>query len=578
MITVAHVRTNAKLGADVDIGPKTIIVGRNGTGKSTIINGIELALTGRCSDIGGKDVSVLGDLLALAPKRAGRLFAELVLSDDQRVTFQMHGENGRGSLDEHTVPGVMRHPGVLPIRTFDEHFSSVERARAYLTGIAEFKVADVLALLPAQVRSLYEQTVKSVGTGDAPADLRAVIMVARDRKKEAKGAAKAAENAAEASTATPVSEGEITKANKDLDRARKALADLREAQALNAKRATYRTMVDDAPDEDQDADEIRGKHERAHALTLLLDRASELDLETCPLCAQSVHEAEDWSARAARIAKQVAKLPPIPDDEVARKVQAARDWLDAHGWEDSVAKPGETLEIKQGAVKSAEAFLSALQVRQQAWEATQSRKTEEYGHTQDAQTWTTLESYCTEAATLLVKRSLGAFVVHVQEFLPVTDTFDLQLGEGSRDVVRYGLVRDGVLHTALSGAEWARVTCAIACAIARSSPAIVIPGERAFDPATLREVMIALTDAPCQIILHSPVGFAGRLPKGWTLVRTEGSAEPAPNASEVEDAASEVGRFMSQIEGVLESRGATATRGAPELAEQDDDSEEIPLL
>ena len=32
---IKHVRTNAKVGADVELGPKTLIIGRNGSGKST---------------------------------------------------------------------------------------------------------------------------------------------------------------------------------------------------------------------------------------------------------------------------------------------------------------------------------------------------------------------------------------------------------------------------------------------------------------------------------------------------------------------------------------------------------------
>ena len=85
-----------------------------------------------------------------------------------------------------------------------------------------------------------------------------------------------------------------------------------------------------------------------------------------------------------------------------------------------------------------------------------------------------------------------------------------------------GFVRDDVLHTALSGAEWARLTMAVAAARLRltghDGPVVISPKERAWDPATLTSAMRALTDAPGQVLLLSPIKPKGRLPKGWTMV------------------------------------------------------------
>ncbi len=46
------------------------------------------------------------------------------------------------------------------------------------------------------------------------------------------------------------------------------------------------------------------------------------------------------------------------------------------------------------------------------------------------------------------------------------------------------------------------------------------PQAPAFDAKTLREVLIALTEAPGQVIIATTTMPAGRLPKGWTLVQT----------------------------------------------------------
>jgi hypothetical protein len=83
-----------------------------------------------------------------------------------------------------------------------------------------------------------------------------------------------------------------------------------------------------------------------------------------------------------------------------------------------------------------------------------------------------------------------------------------------------------VLHGALSGAEWARVTAALALATCPESPvpAVICPEERAFDPRTLAEVLEAFSvgvagmgeEAP-QIIVTSPVR-PDPMPTGWTVI------------------------------------------------------------
>jgi len=86
--------------------------------------------------------------------------------------------------------------------------------------------------------------------------------------------------------------------------------------------------------------------------------------------------------------------------------------------------------------------------------------------------------------------------------------------------------RDGVLHTALSGAEWARCTAAIAAALTADQPfAVIIPEERAYDAKTLAQVMRALSNASGQVILTSPVKPAGKTPAGWTVIDVEAIVE-----------------------------------------------------
>ena len=117
-----------------------------------------------------------------------------------------------------------------------------------------------------------------------------------------------------------------------------------------------------------------------------------------------------------------------------------------------------------------------------------------------------------------IDQSLAAFVAKVQSFLPKTDTFGMKLRDGEREVVSFGLVRDGFLHTALSGAEWARVVAAMSSAcVPAGKYACIVPEERAFDPETLRDVMAALSACHHQVILTSPVK-PKKVPQGWVVV------------------------------------------------------------
>jgi hypothetical protein len=87
-----------------------------------------------------------------------------------------------------------------------------------------------------------------------------------------------------------------------------------------------------------------------------------------------------------------------------------------------------------------------------------------------------------------------------------------------------GFRRGKTLHTALSGAEWARLTLALGCATFKADAtvlAIFTPEERAFDPETLAAVMNALSNAPGQVILQSPHSPSNTYRPEWRVVDLE---------------------------------------------------------
>lgn len=159
---------------------------------------------------------------------------------------------------------------------------------------------------------------------------------------------------------------------------------------------------------------------------------------------------------------------------------------------------------------------------------------------------------CDGAIMKLLESGREAFVNRVRTYMPPSDempkprgtgdggVFDIQLREGERDVCWIGLRRaDGVLYTALSGAEWNIVTTAMACALSENEPfSIIIPEERAYWPETLQAWMRALLKAPAQIILTSPTKPAGKLSKKWTFIDlATGKATGGDDEKDVEKSA-----------------------------------------
>jgi hypothetical protein len=105
-----------------------------------------------------------------------------------------------------------------------------------------------------------------------------------------------------------------------------------------------------------------------------------------------------------------------------------------------------------------------------------------------------------------------SFVDAVGAYLPPGEELGVDL-----DTARIGLMREGALHSALSGAEWSRVLLALASAAEDgSTPCVLVPEDRAWDPDTLTSVMQSLSTSPVQIIIMSTV-----MPDdvdGWTIV------------------------------------------------------------
>jgi hypothetical protein len=185
------------------------------------------------------------------------------------------------------------------------------------------------------------------------------------------------------------------------------------------------------------------------------------------------------------------------------------------------------------AVVQTRSRLNELKLQQRQWKAVRAAKDDIRRSAEESKR---LKALVEEAGTVvddLLKRAHKKFEEAVQQYLPPEDMFRLVLVENKKPVCRMGFKRGDTLHTALSGAEWARLTLALGCATFKADEktlAIFTPEERAFDGNTLATVMNALADAPGQVLLQSPTKPTGAYRMEWSVIDLGRAGTLSPSA------------------------------------------------
>lgn len=578
-IHVCRVSGNAKGGSAWDLGEKTIIVGPNGSGKSRIVNLLELALSGYASDIVGRPrLSQGADLITLtAPGEDLR--AEVKLSDGS-VGFFLVERNGPGKTKKpvHSPPaGVeVSYPltdAVAALR------GSVDTAKLFVLRYSGVDASDeaITGRLPASARDLYS-TFLSAQSGEG---VEGLIGVWNDAKKTAKSANAGAKQAtavidrvgATLPTLRP-SDDDTAAARAKLDKALSAREAAKNAtkngagavpnvagarlaaenaisrlDALEKGKTATQAQLDAHKKQHPGAQEGSSGHRLQDATATLLEAYSTEatwkpgQTMPCVLCGGAVAlDASTLSARAESIRSDMQAVATTTTlTETLRTLhtdvqeahttatqavdvyRAAQQELERQQQNPIAVIDPATRQRLDAEVTAAYGELEALTTAAASWGTVQQARDTLEDARKTASDAKLLAMSCKDVIDALVEDGRAGFMSRVQQYLPATDEFMLQLRDGSRSVCRFGFVRDGMLHSALSGAEWSRLTLALGAATAPVGPstlAILTPEERAYDPGALQSVLKALLDAPGQVIITSPIRPKGRILKGWTLIET----------------------------------------------------------
>jgi hypothetical protein len=575
---VNRVVGNIKGGCDLEIGARTLITGPNGAGKSRVVNTIELALSGFASDIVGRPELRQGaDLIALAPENED-LYAEVTLSDDRSMGVFSVSRNGAGKTErpKHFPPEGIR--VAYPVKDVVTALrGSVETARAFVLRHSGLEVTQeaISERLPSACRESYGTFAKAVNTPVEFANSIETLLAVREKAKATARSSNAKKKAAVSL---------LDNLGKDLPTLQPTEEEVREAQkAARAASAAYQAAMSEPEPLDVEAlrEDAKGavatlQHYEGEAnklreaagqgveesvakvrvalsiiLTAHADFADGQPTE-CLVCgirgavhpptyrarAQQIQEGLQ-SSRAALLARK--QLPVVAEalktaQQNAEKKVALFQAAQRQGTPTSpTTGRQERIAAAYGDLTEQEGNLLRLMEARASWAALQQARDQGEEAKRSAADAKALADACKEVADALVEDGRQQFEMRVNEYLPEGDAFSLVLQEGSRIVCRFGFVRQGALHTALSGAEWARLTIALGLATMPTEEnviAILSPEERAYDGQTLASVMRALSGCPGQVILTSPVKPRGRTPKGWKVINIE-EAEAVPVAEKV---------------------------------------------
>ena len=549
---IAQVQSNIKAGVDVVLGPKTLIVGKNGSGKTSIINAVEMGLTQTVSDLRGRKVAKRGkDLITLVRKSEDSLMCAVTLSTNKTttVTIERTATGGGRAKVKGKVDGAMPFLEVRDILT-----SKPENLRKWIVERASTSLSrsDVIGLLEKDEHRARYLLLAGSSKADEVSILKNVEEKNNDKIKSYREERKANESVLEKLSASlpPLpTEQEIRNMEIQVDNIYKSMrvaADKKNDQlhlveSLNKARAELSKIVSALVVSEKGYEVAvtasnlsRPVSEQDELVVELRKRIMDiskihlgLGMHDCMVCLKgsaidfgsrvqdldgmnhSIEEALQAHNQRIALERTIGELRLSAGIHV-KVIQDSEAKIDEQGGkiEESI------VEALKNSWSLSQAKLHKLKSTQDQWSSMKAMKDQIEAFEKRIEEGKAFAVALKKVLETVAEGSQGTFTKTVQSFLPKKYTFGLEVG----DDVKIGFVSDGEINEALSGAEWATMIMAMSAACSDSTQLNVItPEERAFDPETLYNVMESLSRCPYQVILTSTIAPTKEL-DGWTIV------------------------------------------------------------
>jgi hypothetical protein len=520
MLYFEKVKSTLKKGCDVQLGPRTVICGPNGSGKSTIVQSIELAANGWASDMEGrsrvKQSAALARLFPGSPRKA-----EAVMSDGTVFSWE---------LEDGTRPGSFKKPD--PTQPFSvrwpvQDLMEVLRGDASTVGawlekqvVGDLTEEDLLSALPPAVRGVVADFVQQKSQTDFIALAKMANQQAKNLRSQATRSEKTIEKMTEG-IAPPL----LDSKRKELEESLAAMTAPRHGSTqedYDLCAAEVQELVDKFVEKTAELEKLSPLPEAVSVALERLVAANDLIKQhkkvfggdECWVCG-SEQRLEDQEARLGVAMEELKPqyLESINRQKVQQDLSTLQKEMERKA---SELKGMEVVDpVDDTARRDIIAKIAADDSNRKSWSNADAAGKEVEQMRAKADLLSLAGGALEKAGKKFLAQRKQAFEDRVSEHLPEGERLGVDLASS-----RVGLVRDGQLHSALSGAEWSRVLLALSAAQhgAGSTPCVVVPEDRAWDADTLESVMVALADAPVQVIIMSTV--VPNPVEGWTLINT----------------------------------------------------------
>ena len=552
---ITHIKSTVKKGVDTELAPKTLIVGPNGAGKSTIINSVELAMGGFASDIIGRSTMRKGSDLIVLANDGKSLDVDATLSTGDHALFSTEKTRTGAKRPTHIPPqGGADFPF---INTTENLTGSAAKARSFLmrTIGENIDMHHVVQCFSVPMQPTFQakaEALQKLDKSKSPVDV--LIQIGEESSKKSRSLSseiKVLEKMRDesmSSLAFPPTDSQIQEAKQleiealqvyqasgvnritkeNLEEARQraitATKSLTAAEGrYNLKVQVYNALPHDETDgsyKNWSLTEIR------RTLIPPAELQVKLGMDRCLVCetgstdfAHRCETLKSANAKADALFTAAKELGEAREEMGARRESAERETKYWQSLKSQVCDDGSDEKHQQLHDAYYLVVNSRIELEQAkaAWAEISNLKDRIAEKEEDQKKSKELQKQSTAAIKSLLQASVKAFESTVQSYLPTSEVFGLDI-DPKKDTCRFGLRRNKVLISALSGAEWARVITAIGCATVNgSSHALFIPEERAYDSNTLSDVMTALENAPGQVILTSTVP-PSRPNKEWLVI------------------------------------------------------------
>ena len=551
MLYIKHVTSNIKKGVDVSLGERSLIYGPNGSGKSSVVQAIELATSGSVNDTEGRNsVKLKGAIARLFPQDE-EPYVKLTLSDGQEINWSLNQDNsGIATLQIKVIKEILASDAKVIRSWLSERILGNVTEESIINSLVTSRQEEIRKLIKREKPELDYVIVATAAKKAATTLKREATMKEKTLDSLIEGIPLPANAAKVAQIEKRITETEakIAELNTGVcvspDVQKQHMATL---AVLNAKEDEHIAALQTA------LTKMMADKQAFPTLDSALARIEQIDMTRVNKLVKLKELIEYYSETFGTTDCFVCGTPgQVAPEGITHQYKEVCDILDRQGEMVQLSQRIRELKEIQRLVAESKSKLNELKVvdaqalidqltsdkewifqnerNKKSYDAVKGTKAEIALNRDKAHILVQAGDELMEIGKQLMEEGSASFLDEVQEYLPSSFELGMDIDAG-----RIGFMRDGVLHTSLSGAEWSQMLIALSLYDIQyakkkmqghhrttESLFVTIADDRAWDAETLALLMNTLQEREGQVILMSTVYPEGLEDDdaGWSIVST----------------------------------------------------------